>query len=58
MGAMLGAVGAILAVPIAAIAKVLFDEFYLRPQRVPEDEIEARAKDLIAGKPWPGQELK
>jgi putative permease len=57
MGALLGAVGAILAVPLAAIAKILFDEFYARPQQIPLDEIEQRAEELVVGKPWPGQEL-
>jgi predicted PurR-regulated permease PerM len=57
MGAMLGVIGAILAVPIAAIAKVLWDEFYVRPQRVPVDELDTRAEDLVKGQPWPGQEL-
>ena len=50
MGSLLGIVGAILAVPTAAIVKILFDEFYARPQRASREELDARAGDLVAGR--------
>lgn len=55
MGSLLGVVGAILAVPAAAIAKILWDEFYLQPQRRRSsslEQVEARADDLVAGRGW------
>ena len=50
MGSLLGIVGAILAVPTAAIVKILFDEFYARPQRASRETLDARAGDLVAGR--------
>ena len=50
MGSLLGIVGAILAVPTAAIVKILFDEFYARPQRTSREALDARAGDLVAGR--------
>lgn len=58
MGSLLGVVGAILAVPAAAIAKVLWDEFYLQPQRLRSsslEQVEERADDLVAGRGWSGE---
>ena len=60
MGALLGVAGAILAVPAAAITKILWDEFYLQPQRRRSfglDNIEERANDLVAGRGWSGENL-
>lgn len=51
MGTLFGAAGAMLAVPAAATIKILYDEFYTRPQRVPVEEIARQAQDLIAGLP-------
>ncbi len=53
MGSLFGVAGAMLAVPIAATVKILFDEFYLLPQRVPVEEIENRSGILIAERAWP-----
>jgi len=50
MGAMFDITGAILAVPLAATTKILIDEFYLRPQRVPLETIAAEAEDIVAGR--------
>lgn len=50
MGSLLGIVGAILAVPTAALAKILFDEFYWCPQHTSEAEVQARAAEIVAGK--------
>jgi predicted PurR-regulated permease PerM len=47
MGSLFGVAGAILAVPAAATVKIIYDEFYLRPQRVPQDEIAVQAAELI-----------
>ena len=51
-GALFGLAGAILAVPAAAVVKVLFDEFYLKPNRVPEPEISARSETLVRERQW------
>ena len=53
MGALLGITGAILAVPAAAVMKILFDEFYLKPNAVPKEEIEARSESLVYDRQWP-----
>ena len=39
----------ILAVPTAAIVKILYDEFYTRPNRVPVSEIASQAQELVCG---------
>ena len=51
-GSLFGLAGAILAVPAAAVVKVLFDEFYLQPNRVPEPEISARSETLVREREW------
>ena len=51
-GALFGLAGAILAVPTASVVKVLFDEFYLKPNRVPEPEISARSETLVREREW------
>lgn len=48
MGVLFGVAGAILAVPTAATIKILYDEFYLRPRRVPVAQIEKQAGELVA----------
>ena len=40
VGSLFGVAGAMLAVPIAATVKILFDEFYLLPQRVPVEFVD------------------
>ncbi len=49
MGSLFGIAGAILAVPTAAIVKILYDEFYTRPNCVPVSEIEMHAEELVSG---------
>ena len=49
MGSLLGITGAILAVPAAALMKILWDEFYLRPQQLDRDALDARADKLVRG---------
>ena len=49
MGSLFGIAGAILAVPTAAIVKILYDEFYTRPNRVPTGELAAQASVLVSG---------
>lgn len=49
MGAIFGVAGAILAVPTAAIAKIIFEEFYLYPRKVPEAQIQEQARAIVAG---------
>ncbi|RYG64189.1 AI-2E family transporter [bacterium] len=56
MGSILGIAGAILAVPMAAIAKVLVDEFIIKANAVPIGELESRAKILLQQREWPGAE--
>ena len=51
-GSLFGLAGAILAVPAAAVVKVLFDEFYLMPNRVPEAEIAQSSKVLVREREW------
>ncbi len=52
MGALFGVAGAVLAVPLAAITKVLVDEFLIQPNRVPSEDLENRAKRLISERQW------
>ncbi len=51
-GSLFGLAGAILAVPAAAVVKVLFDEFYLMPNRVPEPEIAQSSEVLVREREW------
>ena len=48
-GTLFGLVGALLAVPIAALVRILVDEFYLRPRRLDTSAITAAAGRLAAG---------
>ena len=52
-GSLFGLAGAILAVPAAAVVKVLFDEFYLKPANVPEAQIGERSGTLVRERRWP-----
>lgn len=48
-GTLFGLVGALLAVPVAALARILVDEFYLRPRHLEMPAIEAAAGRLAKG---------
>ncbi|MEY2536957.1 MAG: putative permease [Verrucomicrobiota bacterium] len=50
MGTLFGLLGAILAVPAAALVEIVIDEFYLRPRQLDYAEIERQADALIEGK--------
>jgi len=50
MGTLFGLLGAILALPAAALSQILIDEFYLRPRRVNHAEINREAATLLRGK--------
>jgi putative permease len=55
MTSLFGLTGAVLAVPAAALFKILIDEFYLRHQLLNEDQIQSQAKDIILGESGNGQ---
>jgi putative permease len=48
MGALAGLIGAILAVPTAAIARILYEEFYYKPRHPDEEAITRDANEVIA----------
>ncbi|MBI3946615.1 MAG: AI-2E family transporter [Armatimonadetes bacterium] len=48
MTGLIGIVGALLAVPIAATAKILYEEFFYKPRHPDEDDIRHDADDVIA----------
>ena len=48
MGALAGLIGAILAVPTAAILRVLYEEFYYKPRHPDEEAITRDANEVIA----------
>ena len=48
-GTLFGLVGALLAVPVAALVRILVDEFYLRPRRLEMPAIDAAAGRLAEG---------
>jgi putative permease len=50
MSSLFGLTGAVLAVPAAALFKIVIDEFYLRPQGLDQDQIQLQAKQIIRGK--------
>ena len=50
MGSLFGILGAILAVPAAALLQILIDEFYLRPRKLNYAEIDREAAGLLHGK--------
>jgi putative permease len=55
MTTLFGLTGAVLAVPAAALFKILIDEFYLRHHLLNEDQIQSQAKDIILGESGNGQ---
>jgi putative permease len=50
MGTLFGILGAILAVPAAALVQIVVDEFYLKPRHIDHVEIEREAAILVEGK--------
>ncbi|RYG65170.1 AI-2E family transporter [bacterium] len=52
MGSLFGISGAILAVPLAAVMKVIVDEFVIKPNHVPVEDIEGHAQTLISQRKW------
>jgi predicted PurR-regulated permease PerM len=52
MSALFGIVGAILAVPLAAISKILIDEFYVKPNSIPTGILEEQADKLVQEREW------
>ena len=49
MGSLFGILGAILALPSAALTQILIDEFYLRPRKLNYADIQREATDLLHG---------
>jgi predicted PurR-regulated permease PerM len=49
MSSLFGLTGAVLAVPAAALFKIVVDEFYLRQQGRDQDQIQLQAKQIIRG---------
>jgi predicted PurR-regulated permease PerM len=56
MGSLFGFAGAILAVPAAVLAKILVDEFYIKPNAVPLESLERRSEVLLQERQWPEDE--
>ena len=50
MATLFGILGAILAVPAAALVQILIDEFYLKPRRINYAEIDREAAALVEGR--------
>jgi putative permease len=50
MGTLFGILGAILAVPAAALVQILVDEFYLKPRQLNHLELEREAAILVEGR--------
>jgi putative permease len=48
MGALFGVLGAILAVPVCAIVKVCWEEFYLIPRRTDTEALQVLAEDIVS----------
>jgi putative permease len=58
MGALFGLLGAILAVPVCAMVKIFWEEFYLGPAQTDRASLEAVAGEIVAGAaplPRPGR---
>jgi predicted PurR-regulated permease PerM len=49
MTSLFGLTGAVLAVPAAALFKIVIDEFYLRHRTLNEDQIHSQARQIILG---------
>lgn len=58
MGSLFGIVGAILAVPFAAIAKILVDEFLYKANGVPLEDLDTRTQTLLKERKWPAPEVE
>jgi putative permease len=54
MSSLFGLTGAVLAVPAAALFKIVIEEFYLRHQALNQDQIQAQAKQIILGEKGEG----
>jgi putative permease len=50
MASLFGLLGAILAVPAAALAQIVIDEFYLRPRHLNYKELDRQATALVGGR--------
>jgi len=50
MASLFGVLGAILAVPVAALANILIDEFYLRPRSSNEASIQSETEAILGAK--------
>jgi predicted PurR-regulated permease PerM len=50
MASLFGLLGAVLAVPAAALVQIVVDEFYLRPRQVDYDQLDRQAATLVKGK--------
>jgi putative permease len=55
MSSLFGLTGAVLAVPAAALFKIVIDEFYLRHRLLNENQIKSQATQIILGERDPGQ---
>jgi putative permease len=53
MSSLFGLTGAVLAVPAAALFKIVVDEFYLRKHSLDEDQIQSQATKIILGESDP-----
>jgi len=53
MASLFGLLGAILAVPAAALVQIVIDEFYLRPRHLNYAELHREATALVSGSPKP-----
>ena len=49
MASLFGLLGAILAVPAAALVRIVIDEFYLRPRHLNYERLEGEAESLVSG---------
>jgi hypothetical protein len=50
MASLFGLVGAILAVPAAALVQIVIDEFYLRPRHMDYNRLDREAATLVSGR--------
>jgi putative permease len=54
MSSLFGLTGAVLAVPAAALFKIVVEEFYLRQRTINQDQIQAQAKQIVLGEKGEG----
>lgn len=54
MSSLFGLTGAVLAVPAAALFKIVIEEFYLRQRTINQDQIQAQAKQIVLGEKGEG----